>query len=237
DETVLTVGPNTDVRIDDMVYDPAAADKSKLAARISSGTFGYISGRIAELHPENVEITVPVGTIGVRGTSIFGLRDPATGKTFIGLLGPGPHNDANLRSGGFTLTNQFGTTEVLRSGFGVFASANEPPGPPTPIPPQFLSVLLNQLRSGVSPRGGAAGPIRDGKNAPDQSGAVMALIGHDAGSINAINLLGTQFSHETANAAQNLQQVVTNSGQSVAPHSTETGGVVVTLVNFFLQGH
>ncbi|HYM33528.1 MAG TPA: FecR domain-containing protein [Candidatus Cybelea sp.] len=228
DETVLTVGPNTEVQIDDMVYDPAAAGNSKLTAKISNGVFGYISGRIAETRPENVEINVPVGTIGVRGTSIFGVQDPATGKTFIGLLGPGPHNDAKLRTGGFTLTNQFGSTEVLRSGFGIFADNSGPPGPPTPIPAQFLNVLLNQLRNGLGTGGGGN---RGGGNAPNQSGHTAALVLKNADSTDAINSLSNQIADDTANAAQHSQQVVlTTLTRLQGPGESPGPAVVVPLL-------
>jgi len=180
DETVLTVGPNTEIQVDELVFDPNSLDKSKLTAKISKGAFGYVSGTIAANRPENVEIKVPVGTIGVRGTSIFGVEDPATGKTFIGLLGPGPRNDANLHPGGFTFTNDTGTTEVLRTGFGLFATPDQKPQV-IAIPQNLLSIVLSNLHNQVANAGTGGtkgGNSGQGGNSGGQGGNACNLSGH-----------------------------------------------------------
>lgn len=67
DNTVMSFGPNSELTLDEFIFDPAQ-DDLKLSAKITHGTLDYISGTIAKLKPQAVEINTPTGTIGVRGT-------------------------------------------------------------------------------------------------------------------------------------------------------------------------
>lgn len=67
DDTVLSLGPNSELSVDEFLYAPAR-DELGLGARLGSGTLQFISGVIARLKPESVSITTPTATIGVRGT-------------------------------------------------------------------------------------------------------------------------------------------------------------------------
>ncbi|WP_271197523.1 FecR family protein [Pseudomonas turukhanskensis] len=67
DNTLMSFGPNSQLSFDAFVYQPSEQNL-KLSAKITHGTLNYISGVIAKLKPEAVEINTPTGTIGVRGT-------------------------------------------------------------------------------------------------------------------------------------------------------------------------
>lgn len=67
DNTVMSFGPNTTLSVDEFMFSPAK-DELRLVARITRGTMNFISGVIAKLRPEAVEVQTPTGTIGVRGT-------------------------------------------------------------------------------------------------------------------------------------------------------------------------
>lgn len=67
DETILTIGSNTSIAVDEFVYQPAK-NELKLSAGILKGTLQYISGVIAKLKPEAVSVKTPSSFIGVRGT-------------------------------------------------------------------------------------------------------------------------------------------------------------------------
>ncbi|MBA1273097.1 FecR family protein [Stutzerimonas azotifigens] len=67
DNTVMSFGPNSLLTVDEYLFTPAQ-EQLRLSARISRGTMNFISGVIAKLKPEAVEIKTPTGTIGVRGT-------------------------------------------------------------------------------------------------------------------------------------------------------------------------
>lgn len=67
DNTVMSLGPNSELVIEEYLYAPAKNDL-KLTTRMVHGTLNFISGVIAKLRPEAVQINTPTGTIGVRGT-------------------------------------------------------------------------------------------------------------------------------------------------------------------------
>ncbi len=67
DNTMMSFGPDTEVTIDEYLYQPAKG-RLKLAASLVRGTLHYISGVIAKLKPEAVSINTSTGIIGVRGT-------------------------------------------------------------------------------------------------------------------------------------------------------------------------
>jgi hypothetical protein len=74
DETLISLGPDSALVIDSMVYAPAAGEAA-LSLRLLKGTLSYVSGGIARLGPENVILSTPSATIGIRGTHLA-LRAP-----------------------------------------------------------------------------------------------------------------------------------------------------------------
>jgi hypothetical protein len=67
DNTVMSFGPNSELRVDEFLFAPAR-NELKLTTSITRGTMNFISGVIAKLKPEAVQVQTPTGTIGVRGT-------------------------------------------------------------------------------------------------------------------------------------------------------------------------
>lgn len=67
DDTVMSFGPNTELLVDQYLFNPAQG-KLKLNAKLVRGSLNYVSGAIAKIQPEAVSVNTPVGTIGVRGT-------------------------------------------------------------------------------------------------------------------------------------------------------------------------
>jgi hypothetical protein len=69
DETRLSLGPNSDVRLEKFTYAPAASQLG-FTLRIARGLLAYVSGRIAKLSPDSVRLETPSAIIGVRGTRL-----------------------------------------------------------------------------------------------------------------------------------------------------------------------
>ena len=65
DGSTFTVGPGSDLVIDEFVYDPAAGD-GKLVASFSKGVARFVGGRLSK-KPGGVSVKTPVGTVGIRG--------------------------------------------------------------------------------------------------------------------------------------------------------------------------
>jgi hypothetical protein len=67
DDTRVSLGPDTEVRIDRFVFAPAQGQLA-LVLKMARGVAAYVSGKIAQLSPDAVRVETPVATVGVRGT-------------------------------------------------------------------------------------------------------------------------------------------------------------------------
>ena len=75
DDTVVSLGPNSQILIEDFLFEPANRQLSFIA-RIIQGTASFLSGQIAKLAPEMVRVETPDATIGMRGTHVLIKVDP-----------------------------------------------------------------------------------------------------------------------------------------------------------------
>ncbi|OGS08040.1 MAG: hypothetical protein A2270_03070 [Elusimicrobia bacterium RIFOXYA12_FULL_51_18] len=116
DETVFTVGANSDMVLDEFVYDPAN-DAGKVSVKMTKGIFRFVTGKVARKDPANMTVKLSVGTIGIRGTMAAGTTD-AQSSTVI-LLGPGANNNANEAAGAITVNNGNASVVIDQPGFGV----------------------------------------------------------------------------------------------------------------------
>jgi hypothetical protein len=82
DETVFTLGPNSDMVIDDFVYDPATS-ATKATASFAKGTVRWVTGKVS--HRKDINIKVVVGIIGVRGTDFEAMVKPS-GAGYVKLF-------------------------------------------------------------------------------------------------------------------------------------------------------
>ena len=116
DETVMTVGENTDLTIDDFIYDPKT-NNGNFVTSIKSGIVKTISGKISEKNPDNLEIKIPNGSLGVRGTEFLVSSNSDNNESTVVLLGPGPENTLGMIPGNIQLTDGLNTTEITNPGF------------------------------------------------------------------------------------------------------------------------
>lgn len=70
DTSRLSIGPNTQVAIDEYVFSPLIADAG-FSARVKRGTLFYVSGLIAKMAPGKTNVKTPDGTVGIRGTRLL----------------------------------------------------------------------------------------------------------------------------------------------------------------------
>lgn len=67
DNSQAALGPETELLMDEFVFDPKNDDLGFLAS-IRTGTAAFLSGKIAKIAPEKVRVATPLTTIGIRGT-------------------------------------------------------------------------------------------------------------------------------------------------------------------------
>ncbi len=142
DETVFTIGPNSEMTIDEFVFDPATG-AGQVAATVAKGVFRFVTGKVAQNDPDNMAVKTPLGTIGIRGT--IGGGTVSLARTEIVLLGPGLNNNTPERSGAIIVSNGQGAVTIERTGYGTVLLPESPPTPPAPSGAAFLQ----GLRSGT----------------------------------------------------------------------------------------
>jgi hypothetical protein len=69
DDTRLSLGPNSEVRVDRYVYAPGEGGLG-MVLKFIRGAAVYVSGRMAKLAPESIRLEAPSGIVGVRGTTV-----------------------------------------------------------------------------------------------------------------------------------------------------------------------
>lgn len=68
DDTILSEGEHSSIRLDSYVYDPGRG-ANDLLFKMAEGTFKVVTGKIADTNPEHFKIKSPLSTIGIRGTT------------------------------------------------------------------------------------------------------------------------------------------------------------------------
>ncbi len=144
DETTFTIGPDSFVKIDEFVYDPST-NVGKVTASLGKGVFRFVTGKIAQQNPSNVTVKLPVATIGVRGTMVYGRSDE--NSAIVGLAGAGPGNNTGDRPAGIDVITPQGTAEVRRPGWGVSVVRGEPP-----VVQKLPKSMVGDILSDVAPR-------------------------------------------------------------------------------------
>ena len=115
DETALTVGEKSELTIDEFVYDPQSK-VGKIVSNIKIGTVRIITGEISKKNPDNLEVNVPTGSIGARGTEFVVVTDSDEKSTVV-LLGPGKKNTLGMIPGILNVSDGLNTVNISTPGF------------------------------------------------------------------------------------------------------------------------
>lgn len=73
DDSQLSIGDNSELTIDEMVYEPGKKGRGVLT--LARGVFRMVSGKINKHDGGTLTLRTPVATIGVRGTDFWGLQE------------------------------------------------------------------------------------------------------------------------------------------------------------------
>ena len=111
DQTVFTMGPDSSIRFDTFIYDPADGANGSLSAQVLNGSFKFISGKIADNNPDGMVLKLSHTTAAIRGTSVAGRVNTDGSATLL------------LLSGAVSLQRNdipdAAVTDIFRSGWGV----------------------------------------------------------------------------------------------------------------------
>jgi hypothetical protein len=144
DESSMTVGPNSDLTIDQFVYDPKSGT-GKLAMSATRGLLRYVGGKLSK-QDDAVTLRTATATLAVRG------------GTFIAEVQRDGKTDAAFLYGKrLTVRGAVGEPQHLtRPGFHSFTSPGSAASPPALMPPGLLALYTQQLDGRTGGRGGAA---------------------------------------------------------------------------------
>ena len=162
DQTVFTIGPESELVVDEFVYDPNT-NTGKVSAKLAQGVFRFVSGTIAKKHPEDVNLALPSGTLGVRGTLVGVSADRLTRRSLLVLLGEGRQNDTGAPPGEIEVCNAGSCVQVRSAGFGTrIGGPDVPPLEPFRVPADEI----DRLTQAVSDPLGWVGDAKSG-DTPD----------------------------------------------------------------------
>ena len=141
DDTRVDVTQHSKLIIDEFVYDPNT-NTGKLSLSAKLGTVRYASGQIAKNSKQNVQITTPTATIGVRGTDFTMTIDELGGSTIILL--PSCDVNGNCFVGEISVETDAGQV-ILNQAFQA-TQVNTPVNPPSaPVKLDLEIEMINNM--------------------------------------------------------------------------------------------
>src|SRR5262249_14342195 len=129
DQSTLTVARNSEIVIDEFVFDPSK-QSGNLAATVTTGVFRYVGGKISK--QKDVTFYTPNGSVSVRGAMVL-FKVDGTAVTALFLFGEYMELNAN---GHRQRTTQFNTS--------ITAIGGGTPSPPVPVSQQTIQQLLQE---------------------------------------------------------------------------------------------
>ena len=145
DESAMTIGPGSDLTIDQFVYDPKSGG-GKLAMSATKGLLRFVGGKLSK-QDEGVSLRTNSATLAIRGGA------------FLAQVGAdGRFRAIFIYGRGLTITGVNGVSQTIqRPGFEVtVAGPGASPSSPAPTPAGELNQLLAQLDGRSGGTGGAA---------------------------------------------------------------------------------
>ena len=195
DKTSMTIGPNSDLTIDEYVYNPNAGT-GKLAATLSKGALRFVGGQIS--HSGDAEIKTASSVVGIRGgVALITPQHVFAGYGTSTVTGPG--GTVTLNAGEFT---------------SVVGGTPTPPGAP---PAGFVAGLIQSFQSAPGQSGGAprgtASPSNVARAEARATGGAGAIAGQLTPVVNQIPV-------QRINPGATLTQTIQTTTQSTAAEAT-----------------
>ncbi|MCX7321171.1 MAG: FecR domain-containing protein, partial [Hyphomicrobiales bacterium] len=212
DKTSMTVGPNSDLTIDEYVFDPKSGE-GKLAATLGKGALRFVGGLIS--HAGNAEIKTSAATIGIRGGVVL-------------LNGPNVY----MGYGSSTVSSRGGTVSLSAGEFTRTPGNGQPPSPPGPPPPNFVASQLQIFQSA----GGQSGGVTAGHASPrNVAAAERRATGSTTGGVaGRVTSTPAPVITRIGNVASTLDRTIQTSAQSRAVETSGAQGrPTVTLSGVF----
>ncbi|PRM90319.1 hypothetical protein CJ671_03435 [Aliarcobacter cryaerophilus] len=129
DNTIITIGKESSLKIEDYFFDSSNKNSAKSEFNVSKGAFHAITGQIGKVNPEKFKLKTKNATIGIRGTEIYGDQS----RVFC--------------TQGAIFVNSFGETREVSQGFFVNTFDNQIPSQSMPIDQQQFQDVNSRLNT------------------------------------------------------------------------------------------
>ena len=113
DGSFINLGELADMFIKELVFDPIKKD-GFMDLEVAVGAFRIVSGSIAKLGPDLMQLKIPVATIGIRGTGLVGKASPVGAENWVILV-----KDPEGHIGQLVVENTVGVTILSKESEGV----------------------------------------------------------------------------------------------------------------------
>ncbi len=175
DESTFAVSANAKLAIDEFVFDPATQG-GETNFSLLRGIFVFTSGLIGREDPDDVKIETPVGSIGIRGTTIAGNIVPGGASQITVVEGAIVIRN---ETGEVTLADQFGSVQLTGMDAPIAQLGQLPPadmvgfyGTLQGVAPAFFSTIQGSDAPAESGEAPADAPV--GEAAPAEGEAAPA---------------------------------------------------------------
>ena len=143
DKTSMSIGPNSDLVIDEFVYDPNAGT-GRMAATLAKGALRFVGGNTS--HTGGANIATPTTTLGIRG-GVATVQHRAEACAPGPAVGLQPCTFAINHYGRLTVTTAAGSQLIARPDFGIRVGADGQASAAVRVPPGEISRITRQLTS------------------------------------------------------------------------------------------
>ncbi len=113
DGTVLSLGENTEISIDEYVYAPDNPEECSLGFRFMRGMGRMITGAITRIRPESLNVRTQMATIGIRGCDVAVHTSSDRVDVYIIDLPPGHEVDVQATVDGRPVMNMLTGDELV----------------------------------------------------------------------------------------------------------------------------
>jgi hypothetical protein len=193
DGSALSIGPNSEVVLDEFVYDPKT-ETGKLAMTATKGVFRLVGGKLSKTEP--VMLKTPTATIGIRGGIVTVEND------FVGFLFG---KEATVQG----TAPEAPSVSLVRPGTGVPLLPGGQLGVPSPIPVERIVNAMTALEGVRGRSGGASEQPTEGRVRAGGVGQASAASDSDAlsesGASESLGALGAAVSRVNVARASQVQ--------------------------------
>lgn len=204
DRSTFSIGPNSNLVIDEFVYDPKA-NVGKMSATLSKGVMRFVGGQAS--HTGGATISTPATTLGIRGGIVTVRHDGTEGTRVVNHFGR------------ITVQTASGTEVIRRPGFAVSIASRSQPAP---APTRVTRTEVDSTNQTLTSKTGQTGGRREN---PADSGQSQAVGGVNSG-VSTVRIEGQR--QTVAQAAQITTQPVSPQPVSTVVQTAATNATQET---------